>query len=107
MQSANLRLCLALSLLLALSCAKDDLTISPTRVTLQTGQSQQFTASGSVDKWSVAGIPWGNSVYGHITQGGYYTAPDQVPTPDSVAVTAENSSGTVSAIVLIRPSGGR
>ena len=112
MPSAILRLCLILTLLWTLSCAKEEstptLTISPARVSLQTGQGQQFTASESGVSWVVAGIPGGDATHGTISSGGYYTAPATVPFPDSVfigAATAGNAR-TASAVAIIHAGSG-
>jgi len=78
-------------------------TVSPATATVQTGAMQQFTAtvangSQPTITWLVNGIVGGNSTVGTITATGLYTAPDMVPNPAVVTVTATlrpyaNSSG--------------
>lgn len=56
--------------------------ISPRTVSLNPGQKRQFTARVLPDGgdeaviWSVNGVPGGNSLFGTITTGGEYTAPN-------------------------------
>jgi hypothetical protein len=62
--------------------------ISPTSVTLQISQTQQFTATLAVDHWEVNGVSGGNETVGTISTSGLYTAPALVPTPSTVTVKA-------------------
>jgi hypothetical protein len=89
-------------------------TVSPATVTVQEGSAQQFTVTvtNSSDKtvsWLVNGIAGGNSTIGTITTTGLYTAPNTVPNPAVVTVTATlrpqlNNSGD--ALVTITSGGG-
>lgn len=88
-------------------------TISPAKVTLQVGSSQQFTAtvngSSSNDvTWSVNGTAGGNPTVGTISTTGLYTAPPTVP---AIAVTVSasstaNSNDLASATVSIESAQG-
>jgi len=75
-------------------------TISPTIVTLQPGQKQQFNItilpgllSDAVKaekvKWSVNDIPGGNEILGTIGPDGLYRAPASVSTPCEIHICAE------------------
>jgi uncharacterized protein (DUF1800 family) len=69
--------------------------ITPTVTTLRGGASQAFsaTANGSpVFDWSVNGIIGGNAASGTISSTGQYTAPEFPPTPNSVSITAAEST---------------
>ena len=86
-------------------------TISPTSVTIEVGQEQQFTATvtgtGVFDhavRWTVNGIEGGNSTVGVISGAGKYTAPNAVPSPSIVTVAATSvanatKSGTAAVTV--------
>jgi hypothetical protein len=69
-------------------------SITPLSATLQTGQTQQFSAtvSGSTTyttvNWLVNGVPGGNSTAGTISTAGLYTAPATAPSLP-VTVTAQ------------------
>jgi pimeloyl-ACP methyl ester carboxylesterase len=68
-------------------------TVSPGDPTLETGRTQQFTATvtGTTDQrvaWSVNSIAGGNSVVGTISATGLYTAPSSQPNPNTVTVRA-------------------
>jgi hypothetical protein len=68
-------------------------TISPTSTTVRVRRTKQFTASvkNSSNKaviWKVNGIPGGNASVGTITSSGVYLAPNGVPNPAVVAVSA-------------------
>lgn len=86
--------------------------VNPATATVQTGTNEQFaaTVTGATDTtvtWQVNTIPGGNSTVGTITGTGLYTAPEQVPDPDQVTVTAVSQANTVangSAIVTISTS---
>jgi hypothetical protein len=64
------------------------LTISPTSVTLNVGETQQFTTNLPADTWNVNDILWGSRTVGTISQDGLYTAPAVAPNPDTVTVKA-------------------
>ncbi|MBV8673798.1 MAG: hypothetical protein JOZ33_10220, partial [Acidobacteriaceae bacterium] len=68
-------------------------TISPKTVQLVTDAMQQFSATvlnttNAAVTWSVAGSGCSGSGCGTITSGGLYTAPNAVPSPAQVFVTA-------------------
>ena len=86
-------------------------TISPTSVSLQLGQRQQFSAavSGTANtavNWLVNGAIGGNATVGTITSNGLYTAPSSAPT-GSVTVTARNvydpASSANASVAIIQP----
>jgi hypothetical protein len=69
-------------------------SISPTAVSLQVSQQQQFSATvsgtGNFDssvQWFVNDVAGGNNVIGTVVAG-LYTAPTQVPTPAAVTIKA-------------------
>ncbi len=69
------------------------ITISPTATTLRVSRTRQFTATvqNSSNKstiWKVNGVTGGNSVIGTITASGAYRAPNVVPKPAVVTVSA-------------------
>ena len=82
-------------------------SISPTAASVQTGKTQQFTAtvkgnSNTSVKWSVNKIAGGNSTVGTISAGGLYTAPNAVPSANPVSVTAtSNADATKSASAAV------
>src|SRR2546425_2529158 len=86
-------------------------TISPTSARVATGQTQQFTATvtGSSNTgvtWRVNGVTGGNSTAGTISTSGLYIAPNAVPNPASVTITAisqADSSKSFSASATITP----
>jgi hypothetical protein len=89
-------------------------TVSPATASVPEGSMQQFTAtvrnsSYTTVTWLVNGIAGGNSTVGTISSSGLYTAPEIVPNPAVVTVTATlrpyaNSSGD--ALVTITSGGG-
>lgn len=89
------------------------ITISPPSATLQTKQTQQFTAtvtgsSNTSVTWQVNSVNGGNPTFGTIDSNGLYTAPAVVPTPSSVTVTAISQADTTktgAASVTITNSG--
>jgi hypothetical protein len=69
------------------------ITISPTTATLRLKRTQQFTAtvqntSNTSAIWKVNGIVGGNSTVGTISASGLYKAPNAVPNPAVVTVSA-------------------
>lgn len=97
-------------LALVIGHAATSIAISPTSVSLQAGQAQQFTATlqGGNTKgltWSVNNIQGGNSAVGTISTSGAYYAPSSVTSQTSVTVTVNNSSvgKSASATVTITP----
>lgn len=83
--------------------------ISPRDQTIGTGATLQFTANvlhttDTAVKWQVNGVDGGNATVGTISSTGLYTAPDTVPTPAKVTVTAishANSTASDSTFVTI------
>ena len=84
-------------------------TISPSKVSLAIGGTQQFTdqvtgSSNTAVTWSVNGGDGGNSTFGTISSSGLYTAPSTV-SPGTVTVSVssqEDSSKQASALVTVR-----
>jgi hypothetical protein len=69
------------------------ITITPTSATVVTMTTQTFTATvtntGSTSvSWQVNGITGGNLTYGTIDANGNYTAPQYIPFPSTIAITA-------------------
>ncbi len=85
-------------------------SISPTSATVRTGRTQQFTATvknaGNTSvTWKVNGITNGNSTVGTISSSGLYRAPNNVPLPANVTISAtsvQNTSKSASASVTVR-----
>ena len=68
-------------------------SVSPTTASVQTGASQQFTATvqntaNTNVSWQVNGVVGGDSTHGTISTSGLFTAPASVPSPATVTVTA-------------------
>lgn len=68
-------------------------TVSPSSMTIATGTTQAFTASVNNSgvttvQWLVNGIPGGGGNIGTIDSSGNYTAPQFVPNPANVTITA-------------------
>ena len=75
------------------------LAISPTSASVTTGLTQQFTVTvtnttNTALSWSVNGIVGGNQTVGFISSSGLFTAPNNVPTPAAVTVTATSQADT-------------
>ena len=73
------------------------IVINPTSAKVVVGQTEQFTAivTGSSDtavNWSVNGVAGGNQTLGTITQAGLYTAPQVLPSPSGMVVTATSQA---------------
>src|SRR5438046_8662552 len=83
------------------------ISTSPSSATVPLNGKQAFTATGSggtavAVNWSVNGVGGGNSAVGTIDQNGSYTAPANLPSPNTVTVTAtlqSDSSKTGSSMV--------
>lgn len=83
--------------------------VSPATANVQEGGTQQFTAtvtntSSIAVSWQVNGVAGGNSTTGTVTSTGLYTAPDVIPSPASVTISAvlqANSSISGNSIVTI------
>lgn len=72
-------------------------TVQPAAASVPLGLTQQFTATvtganSSAVNWSVNGVVGGNSVTGTISFSGLYTAPQSLPSPSSVTVTATSQA---------------
>lgn len=81
----------------------------PLSSTVMIGQTAQFTAtsqnlaSSSVN-WQVNSVPGGNTTFGTISNTGLYTAPNAVPTPNQIQITAvsvANSSISASTTITL------
>jgi len=77
-------------------------TMSPTTATLQTGATQQFSATvtGTTNTsvtWWVAGVQGGNSNVGTVSSTGLYTAPASAPATNPVTVTAKSAYDSTKA----------
>ncbi|HZQ91246.1 MAG TPA: hypothetical protein VFA60_05585 [Terriglobales bacterium] len=75
------------------------ITISPTTASVVGGQTVLFTAtvtgnSNTAVNWQVNSIAGGNSTVGTISTGGLYTAPNTVPNPATVTITAISQADT-------------
>jgi uncharacterized protein (DUF1800 family) len=85
------------------------LTLSPSTVSVRAGSPQQFTPSlaGLSLTWSVNGTVGGSTTLGTIDANGNYLAPAVLPTPNSVTISAAETSkpslaGT-SDVTLLNP----
>ena len=68
-------------------------SVAPFTASLLLGQTDTFAATvgnsaNTAVTWSVNGIPGGNSTIGTINAGGVYTAPQILPTPPTISLTA-------------------
>lgn len=87
------------------------ITISPTAATVRVGRTRLFKAtvlntSNTAVTWKVNGVAGGNSTVGFVNSSGLYTAPNAVPSPASVtlsATSAADNSKSASAVVMILP----
>jgi hypothetical protein len=85
------------------------IAISPTSATVRVRQNRQFTATiqGTTNSsaiWKVNGIVGGNGTIGTISQSGVYKAPNSVPSPATVTVSATSAADptkTASASITI------
>ncbi len=78
------------------------IAISPTAATVNTGATQQFTVTVSNTTntnviWTVNGVASGNQTVGFISSSGLYTAPNSVPVPATVTITATSQADTTQA----------
>jgi hypothetical protein len=74
-------------------------TVFPSATSVVVGQTVPFSATvagttNSTVNWEVAGVAGGNSTVGTITSGGLYTAPNALPNPSTVVVTAVSQADT-------------
>ena len=82
---------------------------------VRTGATQQFdatvsNATNTAVTWSVSGETGGNATVGTISNSGLYTAPDTVPTPDTVTIAAtseqdSSKSGSTTVTIISLASG--
>ena len=91
------------------------MTVTPSNVTLRSGDTTQFTAqlsgsTGSMNQtftWYVNGVAHGNATVGSIDQTGKYRAPASLPTPHSVTIKAvsdaDKSHFATSSVSLQNP----
>jgi hypothetical protein len=68
-------------------------TVSPSTANVQEGGTLQFSAttantSSSAVNWQVNGVSGGNATVGTVSSTGLYTAPNVIPSPASVTVSA-------------------
>ena len=82
-------------------------SLAPTTAEVEVGKTVQLTAAvtGTANtsvNWSVSGIAGGNSTVGTITDTGEYTAPLNMPSPNSLAITATSAAdGTASGTATV------
>ena len=75
------------------------LTVTPSGATIPGVAQQQFTAkTGDGSKpavnWSINGIAGGNAAFGTINANGMYAAPEFPPAPNSITISAVETSNT-------------
>src|ERR1700747_1693272 len=83
--------------------------LQPAQVSVSLAQSQQFqaTVTGTSNKsvtWFAGGVAGGTASAGTISPSGLYTAPNALPCPPTVTVTAlsnADSSAAASAVVSL------
>jgi uncharacterized protein (DUF1800 family) len=87
-------------------------SVAPGTATIRAGATQTFTAtvtgnSNTNVTWSVNGTAGGSATLGTITATGLYTAPNNLPTPNTVTVTATSAADATktgtSAVTLENP----
>jgi hypothetical protein len=71
------------------------LTVTPVTASVPLGESQAFTATvdgtqNPAVSWSVNGIAGGNAAVGTVDASGVYTAPQILPEPPGIVLTAAN-----------------
>ena len=105
------------ALLTCTSAAQDvastvTVTVSPSPVSIRARATQQFSAtvtgtSNTAVIWSVNGIPGGDATLGHVSPAGLYSAPWNLPNPNTIQVTAtsvtDKKTGGSAAITLENP----
>jgi hypothetical protein len=72
-------------------------SVAPATASLQTGATQDFTAtvtnsSNATVTWRVNGVAGGNATVGAISTSGVYSAPSMVPSPATVTVSAVSAA---------------
>ncbi len=91
--------------------AQVSVSVTPTSAQVQVFHSQQFAAtvkgsSNTAVTWAVNGTPGGNLTVGQIDSTGFYLAPNMLPSPAGITVTATSQADTTqgaSASVTILP----
>ncbi|MBI3477802.1 MAG: beta-propeller fold lactonase family protein [Acidobacteria bacterium] len=87
-------------------------SVTPTTVSVQTGLTQQFTAtvtntSNTAVTWQVNGVTGGDATNGTVSASGLYAAPATAPSPATVTVTAvsqaDNTKSASSTVTVINP----
>jgi IPT/TIG domain len=87
-------------------------SVAPATASVRSGATQTFVAtvtgsSKSSVAWQINGVAGGNAALGTIAASGVYTAPSQLPSPNSVTVTAvsaaDSSASGTSAVTLLNP----
>jgi hypothetical protein len=94
------------------SSQQTTVTVSPTSAMVSGAAQQQFTATVTGPQiqavtWDVNGVQGGDSTHGSIDSTGLYTAPNVVPSPNTVSVTAvavANGTTSAPATVTVTPS---
>ena len=88
-------------------------TVAPTSANVRAGSAQQFSATvtGTTNfsvTWSVNGVAGGNSASGTINSAGMYIAPQTLPTPNAVTVSATSTADTTknasATVTLLNPT---
>src|SRR3979490_1101767 len=92
--------------LLSESKADVQVTMSPTAMIVQEGQSQQFSArvsgtSNTALNWSVNSVPGGNTTVGTVTDYGLYTAPLTRPNSPAVSIVAVSQANTAKSATAL------
>ena len=79
-------------------------SVSPATASVQTGATQQFTAtvtgSSAAPAWSVNNIVGGNATVGTISASGLYTAPAAVPSGAVTVRATDTASGTAGSAAV-------
>ena len=87
--------------------------VAPNPANVRAGAQQQFSAtvsgtSNTSVAWLVNGMPGGTAAAGTISASGVYTAPNTLPNPNSVTITAvseaDSSAAGTSAVTLWNPT---
>jgi uncharacterized protein (DUF1800 family) len=96
------------------AAGKVKVTVSPVSAQISAGATLQFAygivgaTQTSAVKWSVNGVLNGNTTVGTITNGGIYTAPNSLPNPNTISVTAtsleDTTATSTAAVTLVNPS---
>jgi uncharacterized protein (DUF1800 family) len=74
--------------------------VTPPSATVRAGSTQSFvaTVTGSTNTgvtWSVNGVAGGNTTTGTINSAGLYTAPANLPSPNTITVTATSAADAI------------